>query len=1150
MPDSISLVKANPLLPAEDYVALRKQGFKAIERLGSALWTDYNNSDPGITILDALCYAITDLAYRTGFEVKDLLAPEKLTPDTWRQVFYTARHILHNGPLTQDDYRKLIIDVQGVRNAWIEPSKDYEVPLWIDFHHWEMREDSDCACGDDGGNVCRGHLQIEPPADFTSKRAKAERDAFVAQAEQRRLALKEHRERLQALAAKYDEGSSARRRLEAKAEAIAAKELALARLVAQIETEIEGAADTPAGGAGKIVELEGLYTVMVEYEEDVIDEDRREEVRRRVVSRLFRHRNLCEDFLSIEAIEYVDVGVGASIELEEYADPDEVLAQIFFILYRYFTPSIRFYTIEQMLEKGRSMDEIFEGPALSHGFIDSVELERTDLFRDIRLSDVINEIVDIPGVKGLLYFHLPFAGFGDPAWDQNYFNIWIAELRQARKLARVQPTKSQVVFCKQREVITYYTERPEDRRPERMLKLFRDKKALERKYKLQGQADDLPVPVGEYMALEDYTPVTYTLPMCYGVSDRAGLPPGADAKRQAQALQLQGYLLHFEQILADYLVQLGSVRDLFTFDASVMHTYNGRVLEDLRDLDKLIVEPRSTFAVRLRELLETPEAFAARRNRFLDHLLARFSEDLSDYERVSRWLTPRGVEARLLTDKINLLKDREYRAISTYRGQGYDPSQKNVWDTDNVSGTERRVSRLLGFARADRRTLTPSFLMTRPVMQTDPATDVASQKKNARGQALNVIVLLDPKDDARVLMTSVEVADGCCTDELMRLIVDRAAEPANFAGKRSQRPRMRGHAEGSDAFMFELWDGPDLEHATLLANSADFASAELRDEALRATEGAIEAIHRNEGFHLLEHILLRPRIDEVFDDADRPIDISLLDVCLDPCDMGIGIDTGAERPSYGKQVVRVPARLCFDKMPWILKYVRVEDLQDRNAASLLYQSVPIRNGSPDPLKFARYEALQRRVRDLQEFGSERVNYEVVSNEAENPADVRYGFVIHGRRKVALAQTLFAFKKQGSVPEGAAHPEDYVEHAIESWMRYFGFELDLYCEADPCDNDEDPYSLRATAVLPCWAGRLRDPTFRNLVEKTIETESPAHVHIRVVWVDIREMQRFEEAYYAWLEAMWRSQLPEYEFVNPLVDVLNTLRCCRPCEDECD
>jgi hypothetical protein len=88
------------------------------------------------------------------------------------------------------------------------------------------------------------------------------------------------------------------------------------------------------------------------------------------------------------------------------------------------------------------------------------------------------------------------------------------------------------------------------------------------------------------------------------------------------------------------------------------------------------------------------------------------------------------------------------------------------------------------------------------------------------------------------------------------------------------------------------------------------------------------------------------------------------------------------------------------------------------------------------------------------------------------------------------------------------------------------------------------------VLPCWPKRLRDAGFRNLVEKTIQTESPAHVAVRVVWLDMDEMQRFEKAYGPWLQEMAQTEMPAYEKVNPLVDVLNTLRPCGSCDDDCD
>ncbi len=1152
MSDSISLVKANPLLPAEDYVALRKQGFKAIEKLGSDLWTDYNNFDPGITILEAVCYAITDLAYRTGFEVKDILAPEHLTEDTWKQVFYTARQILHNSPLTLDDYRKLIIDVKGVRNAWIEPSKDYEVPILVDYNTFELRKDLDCSCADATTRVCYGKLRLAP--------------ANAAQVEQ------EHKYFIEAVNARIDVLSKKLARLPIIAKSLqnqnvnetsdtqSAKDSLKAEALKREKGLLESIRDK--GGKPpnipsktlptKILELEGLYNVLVEYEEDVIEEQQREAVRQVVISRLSHHRNLCEDFLNITAVEYEDFGIGASIELEEYADPDDVLADIFFTLYQYFTPSIPFHTIEQMLAKGYLVDDIFEGPALKHGFIDTAEMEKTALFRDIRLSDIIHAISDIKGIKGILYLHLPFDGFKDSAAGVNYFNLWIDTLGKERKIARIQPSMSQVMFCKERDFITYFTGRTEDRRPDRMLKLFKDLKSLERKYKLEGTPVDFPVPVGEYMQLEDYYPITYSLPACYGVSDRAGLPSDADAKRKIQALQLKGYLLFFEQMLAGYLVQLNHIRDLFTFDSSVKQTYFNRLLTELNDLQDLIIDYEkycnppldainNEFANILQSLMETPELFGVRRNRFLDHILARFGEDLGEYERISRWLTPEQVDGRLIGDKINILKDGEYFCIGSNRGKGYDYALPEFWDTPNVSGTERRVCRLLGFADATRRTLAPDILVSETVLEVDPKTKAPTPKKNAKGQILNVVKLPDPEDKTQALLTSVEVADGCCTEELMTEILSHAGDPNNFQLKEGSKQRSRKTAGLPVTFWFELWDGADPATAALLATGEHFDKKDLRDKALDKLLSAMAVVDRNEGLHLVEHILLRPKFDEVFDEAGNPIEVSFPLICLNACDLGLGRGEGTGPPPYHKHISRIPADKCYDTMPWVLEYLSSTD------QSILWQKAPTNGSESSPLKFRRYEDLAKRVRDLLEFGSERVNYEIVSNQAGQP---KYSFVIHGEQGVVLAQSLFIFNKKA--PQQTGDISDDIETEIDKLMHYFEFEFDWYGDANPCDNDEDPYSFRTTAVLPCWPKRFRDPTFRNLVEKTIQSESPAHVHTRIVWVGIQEMQRFENAYYDWLEEMAQTDLckmPSYEKVNPLVKVLNTLRPCGICEDEC-
>src|SRR3546814_18347409 len=66
--------KKRKLEPAMDYELLRSLGLKYIEELGSKSWTDYNAHDPGITIMEQLCYALTELGYRSDFDILDLMA--------------------------------------------------------------------------------------------------------------------------------------------------------------------------------------------------------------------------------------------------------------------------------------------------------------------------------------------------------------------------------------------------------------------------------------------------------------------------------------------------------------------------------------------------------------------------------------------------------------------------------------------------------------------------------------------------------------------------------------------------------------------------------------------------------------------------------------------------------------------------------------------------------------------------------------------------------------------------------------------------------------------------------------------------------------------------------------------------------------------
>src|SRR3954470_21538020 len=109
MPEEKIITAGNKLEPFEDFNFLRSEGIKLIERLSGKVWTDYNTHDPGITLLEALCYTLTDLGYRTLFDMKDLLSTEQGRLESWENVFFTARQILPCNPVTLGDYRKVII---------------------------------------------------------------------------------------------------------------------------------------------------------------------------------------------------------------------------------------------------------------------------------------------------------------------------------------------------------------------------------------------------------------------------------------------------------------------------------------------------------------------------------------------------------------------------------------------------------------------------------------------------------------------------------------------------------------------------------------------------------------------------------------------------------------------------------------------------------------------------------------------------------------------------------------------------------------------------------------------------------------------------------------------------------------------------------
>jgi methylase of polypeptide subunit release factors len=104
--------------PYLDWDQMRSDAIGYLGELSGKIWTDYNTHDPGITILEVLCYALMDLGYRTNLPVEDLFAKDPAVSK--EDNFFTPAQILTCNPVTIMDFRKMLIDIDGVKNAWLE----------------------------------------------------------------------------------------------------------------------------------------------------------------------------------------------------------------------------------------------------------------------------------------------------------------------------------------------------------------------------------------------------------------------------------------------------------------------------------------------------------------------------------------------------------------------------------------------------------------------------------------------------------------------------------------------------------------------------------------------------------------------------------------------------------------------------------------------------------------------------------------------------------------------------------------------------------------------------------------------------------------------------------------------------------------------
>lgn len=100
--------------PEEElYNILQQKSLDYVQQLSHAVWTDFNEHDPGVTILDLLNYVLWELDYQLSFDLEDYLNTKESAFNPEEHGLFSPGQVFPVSPVTSDDYRKLFFDLEN-----------------------------------------------------------------------------------------------------------------------------------------------------------------------------------------------------------------------------------------------------------------------------------------------------------------------------------------------------------------------------------------------------------------------------------------------------------------------------------------------------------------------------------------------------------------------------------------------------------------------------------------------------------------------------------------------------------------------------------------------------------------------------------------------------------------------------------------------------------------------------------------------------------------------------------------------------------------------------------------------------------------------------------------------------------------------------
>ncbi|TDB57284.1 hypothetical protein [Photorhabdus khanii] len=256
------------------------------------------------------------------------------------------------------------------------------------------------------------------------------------------------------------------------------------------------------------------------------------------------NRNLGESVSKIIWLKPVDLPLKIDIQLNDDAkDIADIFAKVYMAAEQMVLGSPLRYTTQDMIKKGYSNEQIFEGPYLRHGWIPELpQIKDYTHSTVLNLSPLVNQLLAIKGVQGVTRLELDkydtdiISPLPDDHWSWKITQghcpiLWYKDLLASITSSLTMTAKGgvKIVVTEQQIKEKIITEPLINTQPELLN-------------------------WGKHRKVRDYYPASNKLPACYGLQTNT-----------QQQVQLHQFMLPFEQMLANSCDELALLQKLLAF---------------------------------------------------------------------------------------------------------------------------------------------------------------------------------------------------------------------------------------------------------------------------------------------------------------------------------------------------------------------------------------------------------------------------------------------------------------------------------------------------------------------------------------------------------------------------------------------------------